>query len=55
MCYEMWRYVQTSAEEKAAKQKAAELIDKARAANPVPKQDAPVSVEQELEQETTLA
>jgi len=55
MCYELWRYQQTSAEEKAAKQKAAELIDKARAAKPMPAHDAPVSVEQELEQETTLA
>ena len=55
MCYELWRNEQTSAEEKAAKQKAVELIDKARAAKPAPAHDAPVSVEQELEQETTLA
>ena len=53
MCYELWRYERTSAEEKAAKQKAAELIDKARAAKPV--HDAPVGVEQELEQEITPA
>ena len=52
MCYEFWRNEQASAEEKSAKQKAAELIDKARAAKPAPAQDAPVGVEQELEQET---
>jgi hypothetical protein len=54
MCYELWRYEQASAEEQAAKQKAAELIDKVKAAKPVPAQDAPVSAEQELEQETAL-
>ncbi len=49
MCYEFWRNEQASAEEKSAKRKAAELIDKAK---PAPAQDAPAGVEQELEQET---
>lgn len=55
MCYEAWRFERTSAEEKAAKQKAAELIDKARSSRPAPEQQAPVSADQEVEQESIPA
>ncbi len=55
MCYEAWRPERTSAEEKAAKQKAAELIDKARSSGPAPEQQAPVGADRETEQETIPA
>jgi hypothetical protein len=55
MCYEFWRNEQMSAEQKAAKQRAEELIDRARSAMPVPKHDAPVTAEKEMEQEGTAA
>lgn len=55
MCYEAWRFERTNAEEKAAKQKAAELIDKAKSTTPAPKQQTPVGAEHEMEQETIPA
>lgn len=55
MCYEFWRYQRPHAEEQAAKQEAAELIDKVKSAKPVPAPDAPVGDAQEAEQETVPA
>lgn len=57
MCNELWRYERARAAENAARQKAAELIDKARSARPVPpaEQEAPAAAGQEPEQETVPA
>lgn len=55
MCNRYWRDAWTSAEEQAARQKADELIDKARSAPPPPRQPVPAGVEPELEQESTPA
>jgi hypothetical protein len=55
MCYEFWRDARKNVEEKAAREKAAQLIDKARTAKPMPEDAAPAGAEQELEQETTPA
>jgi hypothetical protein len=43
MCHEFWRYEQERAEEEEARKRAQEIIDKARAAPPTPKE--PVAVE----------
>lgn len=55
MCYEAWRFERISAEEQAARQKAAELIDKVRATRPAPEQPVPAGAEQQIEQETIPA
>jgi hypothetical protein len=49
MCYENWITEKTRAEEEAARQRAQELIDKARAAKPMPPQEAPVVAEKDKE------
>jgi hypothetical protein len=51
MCYEFWRDARKNVEEKAAREKAAELIDKARTAKPMPEPVAPAGAGQDLEQE----
>jgi hypothetical protein len=55
MCYELWRNERIEAEEKAAKQKAKEMIDKARTAKPAPMREAPVTAGQEMEREKVPA
>jgi hypothetical protein len=47
MCYEFWESEMLRVEEEAAKQRARELIDKARSAMPVAPQAAPVAAETE--------
>lgn len=49
MCYENWITEKTRAEEEAAKQRAQELIDKAKSAKPMPPQEAPAVAEKEKE------
>jgi hypothetical protein len=49
MCYEFWRYEQARAEEEAAKQRAQELIDKARSAKPPAARTEPAVAEAEKE------
>lgn len=49
MCYENWITEKTRAEEEAARQRAQELIDKAKSAKPAPPPETPVVADKEKE------
>lgn len=49
MCYEYWSFRHMQSEEEEAKQRARELIEKARSAKPVPQTSEPAVAEKENE------
>ena len=49
MCYEYWSFRPMQSEEEEAKQRARELMEKARSAKPAPPASEPVSAEKENE------